>query len=142
MTYILRKPLANGWAARTSRIKQSVMRSSDEVEAAERELNAIEALTKTIPQEEERIKKEIAEQGDAEAAEIIRQAEQRAARIRQQATELIKGETRSAQSSFRQALVERAVQITKERFGAGDFTARENVYQTAAITRAKQLVQH
>lgn len=142
MTYILRKPLAKGWAARAARIKQSVMRSSDEVEAAERELNAIEALTKTLPQEEERIKKEIAEQGDAEAAEIISQAEQRAARIRQQATELIKGETRSAQSSFRQALVDRAVQIAKDRFGAGEFSAREELYQTAAITRAKQLVQH
>jgi F0F1-type ATP synthase membrane subunit b/b' len=142
MTYILRKPLAKGWAARTARIKQSVLQCSDDVESAERELNAIEALTKTLPQEEEKIKQQIIEQANAEAADIIRQAEQRAVRIREQAKELLKGETRSAQSSFRQALVARAVQIAKEKFGAGEFAARDDVYNTAAVTRAKQLVQH
>lgn len=142
MTYILRKPLAKGWAGRAARIKQSVMQSSDDVEAAERELNAIEALTKSLPQEEEKIRQQIVEQANAEAADIIRHAEQRAVRIREQAKELLKGETRSAQASFRQALVVRAVQIAKERFGAGEFAAREDVYNAAAVTRAKQLVQH
>jgi F0F1-type ATP synthase membrane subunit b/b' len=142
MTYILRKPLAKGWAARAARIKQSVMQSSDDVEAAERELNAIEALTKTLPQEEERVRNQIIEQANAEAADIVRQAEQRAVRIREQAKELLKGETRSAQASFRQALVARAVQIAKEKFGAGEFAAREEAYNAAAVTRAKQLVQH
>lgn len=142
MIYVLRKPLAKGWAARTARIKQSVMQSSDDVEAAERELNAIEALTKSLPTEEEKIKQQIVEQANAEAADIVRQAEQRAARIREQAKELLKGETRSAQSTFRQSLVARAVQLAKEKFGAGEFAGREDVYQAAAVTRAKTLAQH
>jgi F-type H+-transporting ATPase subunit b len=142
MTYILRKPLAKGWAARAERIKQSVVKSSDDVEAAERELNAIEALIKSLPAEEEKIRQQIVEQANAEAADIVRQAEQRAARIREQAKELLKGETRSAQSTFRQSLVARAVQLAKEKFGAGEFAGREDAYQMAAVARAKQLAQH
>lgn len=142
MAYIVRKPLAKGWAARTARIKQSVMQSSDDVEAAERELNAIEALTKSLPVEEEKIRQQIVEQANAEAADIVRQAEQRAARIREQAKDLLQGESRSAQSTFRNTLVARAVQLAKEKFGAGEFAAREDAYQTAAVSRAKQLVQH
>ncbi len=142
MTYILRKPLKRGWAARTARIKQSVTQSSDEVGAAERELNAIEALTKTVPAEQEKIRQQIVEQAHAEAADIVRAAEQRAQRIKDQAKELLTGEHRSAQTSFRHTLVTRAVQIAKEKFGAGEFAAREGAYQNAAVTRAKQLVQH
>jgi F0F1-type ATP synthase membrane subunit b/b' len=142
MIYVLRKPLAKGWTARTARIKQSVMQSSDDVEAAERELNAIEALTKSLPAEEEKIKQQIIEQANAEAADIVRQSEQRAARIREQAKELLKGEARSAQSTFRQSLVARAVQLAKEKFGAGEFAGREDVYQAAAVARAKTLAQH
>lgn len=142
MTYILRAPLKRGWAARTARIKQSVMQSSDEVGAAERELNAIEALTKTVPAEQEKIRQQIIEQASAEAADIVRKAEQRAIRIKDQAKELLAGESRSAQTSFRQALVARAVQVAKEKFGAGEFAAREGAYQSAAVARAKQLVQH
>jgi len=74
MTFILRKPLAKAWSDRRARIKQSVARSTDEVDAAERELNAIEALTKTLPQEQEKIRQQIVEQANAEAADIIRQA--------------------------------------------------------------------
>jgi F-type H+-transporting ATPase subunit b len=142
MVYILRKPLARGWAARTAKIRQSVTQSTEEVETAERELNAIEALNKTLPQEEERVKQQIIEQANAEAADIIRQAEQRAVRIREQARELLKGEMRSAQSSFRGALVARAVQLAKEKFGAGEFANREDAYRAAAVSRAKQLSQH
>jgi F0F1-type ATP synthase membrane subunit b/b' len=142
MTYILRKPLAKGWAARAARIKQSVTQSSDDVASAERELNAIEALTKSLPVEEEKIKQQIAEQAEAEARDVIRQAEQRAVRIREQARELVKGEARSAQSAFRQSLVARAVQLAKEKFAAGEFTGREELYQTATVNRAKQLVEH
>jgi F0F1-type ATP synthase membrane subunit b/b' len=142
LTYILRKPLKRGWAARTARIKQSVTQSSDDLGAAERELNAIEALTKTIPTEQEKIRQQIVEQAHAEAADIVRAAEQRALRIKAQAKDLLVGESRSAESSFRQALVARAVQIAKEKFGAGEFATREGAYQSAAVTRAKQLVQH
>lgn len=142
MTYILRRPLARAWAARAARIRENVMQSSDDVDAAERELNAIEALTKGLPVEEEKIKQQIVEQANAEALDIVRQAEQRAARIREQARELLKGEARSAQSTFRHALLARAVELTKEKFGAGEFAGREDAYQAAAVVRAKQLAQN
>lgn len=140
LTYILRRPIAKAWTARTARITHTVAQSSDEVEAAERELNAIEALTKTLPQEEEKIKQQIVSQANSEAVDIIQQAEQRAARIRAQARELLNGEMRSAQSSFRQALVTRAVQLAKEKYSAGEFAAREDAYQAAAVTCAQRLV--
>lgn len=142
MSYILRKPLAKGWSERTARIKHAVTKSTDEVDSAERDLNAIEALTKTLPQEEEKIRKQIVEQANAEAEDIVRQAQQRAERIRAQAAELLKGENRSAQASFRQGLVARAVQLAKDKFRAGEYAAREGAYQSAAVSRAKQLVQH
>ncbi len=141
MTYVLRQPLARAWSARAARISQSVMQSSDDVDAAERELNAIEALTKSLPIEEEKIRQQIVEQANAEAADIIAQAEQRSTRIREQARELLRGEARSAQASFRQSLIARAVQLTKEKFGAGEFAGREDAYQTAAVARARQLAQ-
>lgn len=141
MTYILRKPIRNGWAARTARIKQTVAHCSEEVESAERELNAIEALTKGLAAEQERVQQEIISQANLEAQEIIKQANQRAVRIREQAKELLKGEARSAESSFRASLVKRALTLAKERFVRGEFAARQGSYVDAAVTRARQLVQ-
>jgi F0F1-type ATP synthase membrane subunit b/b' len=142
ITYILRKPLAKGWASRVARIKQTVAQSGDDVGAAERELNAIEALIKALPLEQDKIKQQLVEQANAEADDVIKQAQQRATRIKDQARELLKGETRSAQVSFKQSLVSRALQLAKERFASGDFAGRDNDYQAAAVTRAKSLVQN
>lgn len=141
MTYILRKPISKGWAARVSRIKQTVAQSGDDVDAAERELNAIEALIKALPLEQDKIKKQLVEQANAEADDIIRQAQQRATRIKDQARELLKGETRSAQVSFKQRLIEKALTLAKERFASGEFATRDAAYQAAAVTRAKSLIQ-
>jgi F0F1-type ATP synthase membrane subunit b/b' len=141
MTYLLRKPIKNGWAARTARIKQTVADCTDQVESAERELNAIEALTKGLPAEQERARQQIVSQANLEAADIVKQAEQRAARLREQSKEMLKGEMRSAQSSFRASLVSRALQLAKDRFTKGEYAAREQAYVGAAVTRAKQLVQ-
>lgn len=139
MTFILRKPIKNGWAARTARIKQTVNQCADEVAAAERELNAIEALTKGLSGEQERVRQEIVAQANLEAQDIIKQANQRAARIREQGKELLKGEARSAQSSFKNSLVRRALTLAKERFSKGEFSGRETIYLDAAVSRAKQM---
>lgn len=141
LTYLLRKPIKTGWAARTARIKQTVAECTDQVESAERELNAIEALTKGLPTEQERARQQIVSQANLEAADIIKQAEQRAARIREQSKEMLKGEMRSAQSSFKASLVSRALQLAKDRFTKGEYAAREQAYVGAAVSRAKQLVQ-
>jgi F0F1-type ATP synthase membrane subunit b/b' len=140
MTFILRKPIRNGWASRTARIKKTVAECTDEVESAERELNAIEALTKGLVTEQERVRQEILAQAKVEADDIVRNAHQRASRIREQAKEMLKGETRSAESSFRASLVSRALQIAKERFTKGEFANRERVYVDAAVERSRQLV--
>ena len=142
MTYILRKPIANGWGARVARIKQTVAQSGDDVDAAERELNAIDALIKALPLEQDKIRQQLVEQANAEADDVIKQAQQRATRIKDQARELLKGETRSAQVSFKQSLVARALQLAKERFASGDYAGRDSAYQAAAVTRAKSLVQN
>jgi len=141
MSYLLRKPIKNGWAARTARIKQTVADCTDQVESAERELNAIEALTKGLPAEQERARQQIITQANLEAADIVKQAEQRAVRIREQSKEMLKGEMRSAQSSFRASLVSRALQLAKDRFSKGEYVAREQAYVGAAVSRAKSLVQ-
>lgn len=141
MTFILRKPIRNGWAARTARIKQAVEQSTDEVESAERELNAIEALTKGLAAEQERVRQEIVSQAELESADILRNAHQRAVRIKEQAKEMLRGETRSAESTFKSSLVARALQLAKDRFKGGEFAARESVYLDAAARRSKHLVQ-
>jgi F0F1-type ATP synthase membrane subunit b/b' len=141
MTYLLRKPIQNSWAARAKRIKQEVQQCTDEVDAAERELNAIEALTKGLSAEQERVRQEIATQAKLEAEEILKQANQRAVRIREQGKELLKGEARSAETLFRASLVQRAVHMAKERFTRGEYASREQAYVDAAVTRAKNLVQ-
>jgi F0F1-type ATP synthase membrane subunit b/b' len=141
LTFILRKPIRNGWAARTARIKKAVEQSTDEVQAAERELNAIEALTKGLAAEQERVRQEIVAQAELEAAEIARNANQRAVRIKDQAKEMLRGETRSAESSFKASLVARALTLAKDRFKSGEFAAREATYLDAAARRSKQLVQ-
>jgi F0F1-type ATP synthase membrane subunit b/b' len=141
MTFILRKPIRNAWAARTARIKKTVAECTDEVDAAERELNAIEALTKGLANEQDRVRQDIISQANLEASDILRQANQRAVRIREQAKEMLKGETRSAESAFRASLVSRALQSAKERFARGEFAGREQSYVEAAVNRSKQLVQ-
>jgi F-type H+-transporting ATPase subunit b len=140
MVYILRKPIRNGWAQRAERIKLAVNRSTTDVEAAERELNAIEALTKTLPIEQQRIREQLVEQGNLEADEVIKEAKLRAARIKQQASELVLGETRSAESAFKASLIGRALAIAKERFGKGEFLARDAAYTGRALERAGELV--
>ncbi len=140
MVYILRKPIRSGWAQRAERIKLAVSRSTTDVEAAERELNAIEALTKTLPIEQQRIREELAEQGNLEAAEVIKEAKLRAERIKQQAADLVLGEARSAESAFKRSLITRALAIAQERFGTGQFLARDAVYTGRALERAGELV--
>ena len=141
MSFLLRKPIKNAWVARTARIKQTVLDCTDQVESAERELNAIEALTKGLAAEQERVCQEIVEQANLEAQEILKNANQRAARIREQAKEMVKGETRSAQVSFRSTLVARALELARAKFSAGEFASREQAYVGAAVTRAKGLLQ-
>ena len=141
MTFILRKPIRNGWASRTARIRKMVTECTDEVESAERELNAIEALTKGLAAEQERVQQEIFSQAKLEADDIVSNATQRATRIKEQAKEMLKGETRSAESSFRSSLVARAMQLAKERFTKGEFANREQAYLDAAVERSRQLVQ-
>lgn len=141
MAYILAKPIRNGWAARAERIKLAVNRSTTDMESAERELNAIEALTKTIPIEQQRIREQLIEQGNLEADEVIKDAKIRAARIKQQAKDLVLGETRSAESEFKRSLINRALTIAKERFSKGDLLARDPVYTGRALERAGELVE-
>lgn len=140
MVFLLRKPIRSGWAARTTRIQQSVSECTDQVDAAERELNAIEALTKGLATEQERVCQEIVSQANLEADDIVRSATQRATRIREQAKEMLKGETRSAQLSFRASLIARAMELAREKFTKGEYAAREQTYVGAAVARAKSLL--
>jgi F0F1-type ATP synthase membrane subunit b/b' len=139
--FILRKPIRNGWASRVARIRQTVTRSADEVSAAERELNAVEALSRSLATEQERVKSEIANQAELEGKDIVRQARERAERIVNQAHEMLKGESRSAESQFRATLVARATEIAKQSYAKGEQAGREASYLEAAMNRAKSLVQ-
>jgi len=141
LLYVLvRKAIANAWAARRESILASVTSATDEVNAAERELNATEALAKNIAADQEKARGDILRQGQAEADALVSSAKEKSERIKTQAQELLKGEGRSAEASFRAALVTKAVEISRERFSRGEFAAKQEQYLDAALSRAKRLV--
>lgn len=140
MTVLLRKPIKNGWASRRSRIAEEVSSATSDMEAAERELAAVEALTKNLSQEQERARVEILKQGELESDAIVSSAHEKATRLASSTKDLLEGESRSAQAHFRAALVAKAVELSKSRFTTGDLAGRQSVYMEAAIDRAKKLV--
>jgi len=140
MTYILRKPIKNGWASRRARIAEEVSSATSDMEAAERELATVEALTKNLSQEQDRARTDILKQGELEANAIVSAAKEKSARLASSTKELLEGESRSAQTHFRAALVAKAVELSKSRFQTGELAARQSVYVDAAIDRAKKLV--
>lgn len=138
---LLRKPLATGWSARRARIQQAVSSSASQVEAAERELNAVEALTKGLTSEQDRARAEIVTQAKLEAEQIVASARTKATRIREQAKDMVAGEGRSAESTFRATLVARALELARAKFAGGEFSSKQQSYLDAAVGRAKRLVQ-
>ena len=138
---LLRKPLSNGWSARRARIQETVANCGSQVASAERELNAVEALTKGLASEQDRARAEIVAQAKLEAQQIVESARVKATRIREQAKEMVAGEGRSAESTFRSTLVARALELARAKFVGGDFAARHQSYLDAAFGRAKRLVQ-
>jgi F0F1-type ATP synthase membrane subunit b/b' len=138
--FLARGPIRRGWAARRTKIKESVDYATTQVEVAERELNAVEALTRGLAAEQDRVKEEIVVQSKAEAETIIAQAHERAKRIREQAKEMLAGEGRFAESNFKTSLVGRAVELARSKFAGGEFAGRQQAYVDAAVDRAKRLV--
>ena len=110
------------------------------MEAAERELAAVEALTKNLTQEQERARVEILKQGELESGSIVSSAKEKAARLSSSTKDLLEGEARSAQAHFRATLVAKAVELSKAKFQTGELAARQSQYVDAAIDRAKKLV--
>ena len=140
MTALLRKPIKNGWASRRNRIAEEVASATSEMEAAERELAAVEALTKNLSHEQERARVEILNQGELESNSIVSAAKEKAGRLATSTKDLLEGESRSAQAHFRSALVAKAVELSKVKFQTGELAARQSHYVDAAIDRAKKLV--
>jgi F0F1-type ATP synthase membrane subunit b/b' len=141
LLYVLvRKAIAKAWAARRESILASVTSATDEVNAADRELNATEALAKNIAADQEKARGDILRQGQAEADALVSSAKEKSERIKTQAQELLKGEGRSAEASFRAVLVTKAVEISRQRFSQGEFAAKQEQYLDAALSRAKRLV--
>ena len=140
MTVLLRNPIKNGWASRRNRIAEEVASATSDMEAAGRELAAVEALTKNLSQEQERARLEILKQGELESSSIVSASKEKAARLAASAKDLLEGESRSAQAHFRAALVAKAVELSKAKFQTGELAARQSQYVEAAIDRAKKLV--
>ncbi len=138
---LLRKPLSNGWATRRARIQDMVASCASQVDSAERELNAVEALTKGLTSEQDRARAEIVTQAKLEAEQIVASARTKATRIREQAKDMVAGEGRSAESTFRTTLVARALELARAKFAGGEFSSKQQVYLDAAVGRAKRLVQ-
>jgi F0F1-type ATP synthase membrane subunit b/b' len=140
MTALLRTPLKNGWESRRNRIAEDVSSATSDMEAAERELAAVEALTKNLSQEQDRARLDILKQGELESNAILAAAHEKSVRLASSTKDLLEGESRSAQAHFRAALVAKAVELSKSRFITGAFAARQSAYVDAAIDRAKKLV--
>jgi F-type H+-transporting ATPase subunit b len=134
------KAISKAWSARRNAILAAVTSATDEVNAAERELNATEALVKNLLADQERARADILRQGQVEAEVIVARAREKSDRLKAQAVELLSGEGRSAESAFRDALVARAVEISRGSFLRGDFAAKQEQYVDAALARAKRLV--
>jgi F0F1-type ATP synthase membrane subunit b/b' len=137
---LVRKPIGGAWAARRASILNAVTSATDEVGVAERELNATEALLKNLTAEQERARAEIVRQGKVEAEAIVAAAKEKAERMTAQAKELLKGEGRSAEAAFRATLVAKALEISREKFARGEYSAKQPQYVDAALSRAKRLV--
>lgn len=137
---LTKKPIKSGWASRRARIAEEVNSATSDMEEAERSLAAVEALTKNLAVEQQRARGEILSQGELEAQTIARAAAEKSSRIKSQVKELLEGETRSAEAQFRQSLIARAVELSKERFSSGELATRQAAYVEAATNRAKRLV--
>jgi F-type H+-transporting ATPase subunit b len=139
--FALRKVIPQNWMARRNAILENVTSSARELESAEQAVKAAEERTKNVATEQEAAKQEIIRQAELEAAQIIKSATEKAERQKAQAKDLIEGETRSAEATFRAELVERALELAKSKFKSGAFAAKESSYRDAALVRAKRLVQ-
>ncbi len=138
---LLRNVIPAAWAARRQNIRETVLASKEELEAAERELHTVEALTQNLPREQARAQREIIEQAELEALAIKAAAVERAERTKAQAKDLLVGEGRSAESQVRASLVAKAIELARKRFASGEYSNRQATYVDAAIDRAKRLVQ-
>jgi F0F1-type ATP synthase membrane subunit b/b' len=138
---LLRKVVASSWNARRQRVERSVVSATNEMQSAEKELRSIEEMVRDLKAQQETARAEVLTLAKEEASSIVRTAEERASRIRSQAKELLQGEKRSAESSFRSALVARAVDLARSKFSSGQYSSRQDAYVAAAVDRAKRLVQ-
>lgn len=138
---LLRKVVVSGWTARRQRVEKAVVSATTEMQSAENQLRSIEQAVRDVKVEQEKARAEVLTLAKEEAASLVRAAEERASRIRSQAKELLKGERRSAEASFRSALVARAVDLARSKFSSGQYSSRQDAYVAAAVDRAKRLVQ-
>jgi F0F1-type ATP synthase membrane subunit b/b' len=137
----LRKIIPQAWMARRNAILENVTSAARELEQAEKAVRNAEDKTKNLASEQEAARQEIIKQAELEAVQIITAAKEKAERQKAQAKELIQGESRSAESTFRTELVFRAVELAREKFKSGAYSAKESDYRSAALDRAKRLVQ-
>lgn len=138
--FALRKVIPAAWVQRKEQIANTVRDSVREFEDAELEVKKIEDQIKELPLETKKIHEEILYQAEAEASALLSITREKTTRMKLQAEELLEGEGRAAQNSFRQALVTSAVQLAKESFqvtGASD----DEKYREAALNRTQKLVQ-
>jgi F-type H+-transporting ATPase subunit b len=137
----LRKIIPQAWMARRNAILENVTAAARELEQAERSVRDAEDKTKNLSNEQEAARQEIIKQAQLEAAQIIATAKEKAERQKAQAKDLIQGESRSAESVFRSELVFKAVELARDKFKSGAYSAKESSYRSAALDRAKRLVQ-
>jgi F0F1-type ATP synthase membrane subunit b/b' len=72
LLYVLAgKSISKAWAARRQSILSAVTSATDEVNAAERELNAAEALAKNLSADQERARADILRQAQVEADALV-----------------------------------------------------------------------
>lgn len=137
----LKKIIPQAWMTRRNAILENVTSAARELEQAEKAVRSAEDKTKNLASEQEAAKQEIIKQAELEAAQIVAAAKEKAERQKAQAKELIQGESRSAESTFRSELVFRAVELARDKFKSGAYSAKESSYRSAALERAKRLVQ-
>ncbi len=137
----LRNVVPSAWRARRTRIKDSVLAATKDLEAAEVLVAETEKRTRSLAADQRKAKQEIVTQAESEAALIIASAKERAVRQRSQAEDLVKGEGRSAEVQYRAELVAKALQLAKDSFQRGDFATKESDYRSAALERARRLIQ-
>ena len=115
LTYLLKKPITNGWTARRDAIESAVNSGKRELEAAQDKLQAAEGKMRMLDQEIIRITRDIETETQRESTLLIQDASKRAERIQVQAKEMADAEIKNAKAKIRAEVIDAVMKKAEDK---------------------------